>query len=208
MTLPKLSIAAKLYAIFALMATTTIALSVVAVTKARHHAALTDEFESANAGTLNVEKVNGLIYAVVMELRGVYMSSDMKTVEDLRRRHCSNSTSRSAPGGRRLEEAVRGDDAELFGQFSAASRSSSISAANWRGWAPKSVPPPAANGATTTPTARCARRSTRIWKISPSIYSDRAQRLYSEIDTGIDKTALWLSLLAGFAVMLAAAGAW
>ena len=28
-----------------------------------------------------------------------------------------------------------------------------------------------------------------------------------EIDTGIDKTALWLSLLAGFAVMLAAAGA-
>jgi len=42
LTLPKLSIAAKLYAIFALMATTTIALSVVAVTAARHHAALTD----------------------------------------------------------------------------------------------------------------------------------------------------------------------
>jgi hypothetical protein len=41
-TLPKHSIAAKLYAIFALMATTTLALSVVAVTNARHHAALTD----------------------------------------------------------------------------------------------------------------------------------------------------------------------
>lgn len=79
MNLPKLSIAARLYAIFALMGATTIALSVVAVTAARHHAALTDEFESANAGTWNVERVNGLIYAVVMESRGVYMSNDMAT---------------------------------------------------------------------------------------------------------------------------------
>jgi methyl-accepting chemotaxis protein len=61
--LPRLSISARLYAIFALMAATTIALSVVAVTAARHHVALTDEFESANAGTWNVERVNGLIYA-------------------------------------------------------------------------------------------------------------------------------------------------
>lgn len=67
MTLPKLSIAAKLYAIFVLMATATIALSVVTVTAARYHATLIDEFQSANAGTLNVEKVSGLIYAVVME---------------------------------------------------------------------------------------------------------------------------------------------
>src|SRR5664280_3459256 len=61
------------------MATITLALSAVAVSSARHHAALTDEFESANAGTLNVERVNGLIYAVVMESRGVYMSTDMAT---------------------------------------------------------------------------------------------------------------------------------
>ena len=76
MTLPKLSIAAKLYAIFALMATTTLALSVVAVSAARHHAALTDEFESANAGSWNVERVNGLIYAALMESRRVYMAHD------------------------------------------------------------------------------------------------------------------------------------
>jgi methyl-accepting chemotaxis protein len=61
------------------MAITTVALSVVAVQNARHHAALTDEFESANAGTWNVERVNGLIYAVVMESRGVYMSPDLAT---------------------------------------------------------------------------------------------------------------------------------
>ncbi len=50
MRLPQLSIATKLYAIFALLATVTVALAVVAVVNARHHAALTDEFESAFAG--------------------------------------------------------------------------------------------------------------------------------------------------------------
>lgn len=49
MTLPKLSIAAKLYAIFALMATITVALAVVALTNARTHVTLTHEFETVNA---------------------------------------------------------------------------------------------------------------------------------------------------------------
>jgi methyl-accepting chemotaxis protein len=62
--LPTLSIAARLYAIFALMAATTVALSVYAVSNARFHAALTEEFESANAGSWNVE-------------RGIYMSADV-----------------------------------------------------------------------------------------------------------------------------------
>ena len=44
---PKLSIAAKLYAIFALLATATVALALVAVVNARRHAALTEEYEAA-----------------------------------------------------------------------------------------------------------------------------------------------------------------
>ncbi|MGB7940938.1 MAG: HAMP domain-containing protein [Pseudolabrys sp.] len=64
MKLPTPSIAARLYAIFALMAATTVALSVYAVSNARFHAALTEEFESANAGSWNVE-------------RGIYMSADV-----------------------------------------------------------------------------------------------------------------------------------
>jgi methyl-accepting chemotaxis protein len=74
--LPKLSIAVRLYMIFALMAATTVALSVVAVSNARQHAALTEEFESANSGSWNVERINGLIYATVMDTRGIYMSTD------------------------------------------------------------------------------------------------------------------------------------
>ncbi|MGA7735788.1 MAG: HAMP domain-containing protein [Pseudolabrys sp.] len=64
MKLSTLSVAARLYAIFALMAATTVALSVYAVSNARFHAALTEEFESANAGSWNVE-------------RGIYMSADV-----------------------------------------------------------------------------------------------------------------------------------
>ena len=74
MTLPKLSIAAKLYAIFALMATTTLALSAVAVVGARHHAALTAEFESASAGSRAMERIGGLLYAVSLESRGIAMA--------------------------------------------------------------------------------------------------------------------------------------
>ncbi|MGC1894122.1 MAG: hypothetical protein WA763_10585 [Pseudolabrys sp.] len=73
MKLPTLSVAARLYAIFALMAATTVALSVYAVSNARFHAALTEEFESANAGSWNVERINGLIFATVMETRGIYI---------------------------------------------------------------------------------------------------------------------------------------
>lgn len=75
MNLPKLSIAARLYTIFALVAATTVALSMVAVSNAHRHAALTEEFESANAGSWNVERINGLIYASTMETRGIVFGS-------------------------------------------------------------------------------------------------------------------------------------
>ncbi len=78
---PNLSIATKLYLIFALLATVTVALASITVGNARRHAALTEEFRSAFTGAMNVELVNGLIYAVVMESRGIYMSSDIPTAK-------------------------------------------------------------------------------------------------------------------------------
>ncbi len=35
---------------------------------------MTRDYETSLTGTQNVERVNGLIYAVVMESRGIYMS--------------------------------------------------------------------------------------------------------------------------------------
>jgi methyl-accepting chemotaxis protein len=205
--LPKLSIAAKLYAIFALMATTTIALSVVAVTAARHHAALTDEFQTANAGTWNVERVNGLIYAVVMESRGVYMSDDIKTSK-IYADGILKFNKQIAKVVVDWKKSVRGDDAELFVQFSQriaqfidfrrerARLGTEVSPAAGREWGDNDA-------------NRSVRKAlNKDLDQLTEIYSKRATRVYSEIDTGIDKTAMWLSLLACFAVLLAIAGAW
>ena len=79
MTFPRVSIASKLYAIFGLLASATIGLALVGVVNSRQHAAITDQFESAFHGSINVERVNALIYAVVMESRGIYMSPDIPT---------------------------------------------------------------------------------------------------------------------------------
>ena len=206
LTLPKLSIAAKLYVIFALMATTTIALSVVAVTAARHHAALTDEFESANAGTWNVERVNGLIYAVVMESRGVYMSDDIKTSK-IYADGILKFNKQIAKVVVDWKKSVRGDDAELFVQFSKriaqfidfrrelARLGTEVSPAAGREWGDNDA-------------NRSVRKAlNKDLDQLTEIYSKRATRVYSEINTGIDKTAMWLSLLACFAVLLATAGA-
>ncbi|MEA2954357.1 MAG: methyl-accepting chemotaxis protein, partial [Alphaproteobacteria bacterium] len=81
MKLSNVTIAAKLYAIFALLATVTIALAAVAVVNARQHALLTREFEAAFQGAQNVERVNGLIQAVVMESRGIYLAADADTAK-------------------------------------------------------------------------------------------------------------------------------
>ncbi len=59
----RLSIAAKLYAIFALLATVTVAMALVAVTSARRHAALTDEFRASFDGARQLERVNALVHA-------------------------------------------------------------------------------------------------------------------------------------------------
>ncbi|MBV9556458.1 MAG: HAMP domain-containing protein [Pseudolabrys sp.] len=206
MTLPKLSIAAKLYAIFALMATATVALAAVAVINAREHAALTDAFESANAGQINVERANALIYAVVMESRGVYMSPDLETstpyAEGIRKYN------------RQLNQviyqwqrSVRGDDAELFAKFSKrvsqfvefrdelARLGEEVSPAAGREWGDNDA-------------NRTVRKALNedLEKLT-ELYSRRAERVYAEIDEGIEATAWRMSIFAALTSLLGLMGA-
>ncbi len=81
LSLPKLSIAAKLYVIFALLATVTVALAAVAAINARNYAALTDEFGAAFRGAHYVEEINSLLYAISLDSRGMYLSSDTAEVK-------------------------------------------------------------------------------------------------------------------------------
>jgi len=205
-TLPKLSIAAKLYVIFALMAATTLALSTVAVHNARQHAALTQEFESANKGSLNVERVNGLIYAVQSAARGVVMSPDAKAagpyLADLNKFNNAIDAVISD-----WQTSVRAEDTQYFHEFSIrisdfqnfapelARIATESGPGEARGWAEKNFPTDTRNQLT-----RDLERLSRH-------YADRAAQTYAQMSDSIARTGLLLSVLAAFAVMLAVFGA-
>jgi methyl-accepting chemotaxis protein len=72
----KLSLASKLYAIFGLFAVLIAAITALSDYNSRRSSELMDAVETASRAALNVQRVNSLVYAVVMESRGVYMSTD------------------------------------------------------------------------------------------------------------------------------------
>jgi methyl-accepting chemotaxis protein len=77
----RLSLAAKLYSIFALFALLTAAITALSDYNTRRSAELTEAIETASEAALNVERVNSLVYAVVMESRGIYMSTEAAAVK-------------------------------------------------------------------------------------------------------------------------------
>ncbi len=75
------SLRTRLYSIIAflgLLPVLGVALALVAVELSRRDDAALDRVAR---GTINLERVNGLVYAVVMELRGIYMSADWAAAE-------------------------------------------------------------------------------------------------------------------------------
>jgi methyl-accepting chemotaxis protein len=204
-TLPKLSIAARLYAIFALMAASTIALSVVSVSNARYHAALTEEFESANSGSWNVERINGLIYATVMDTRGIYMTADKAEVAKYADALVKDTDQISAVVAD-WQRGVRNNDALAFSNFAVrlndyqdslyklAPLAKQSGAQTAREWADKNQP------------AEIRAVLSKDLSALSQHYTDRASQIYTQIDQGIDRTALLLSVLACSAVALALAG--
>ena len=77
----KYSLKTRLYSIIAflgLLPVLGVALALVAVELSRHDDAALDRVAR---GTINLERVNGLVYAVVMESRGIYMSADWTAAE-------------------------------------------------------------------------------------------------------------------------------
>src|SRR5882757_8143191 len=77
----RFSLAAKLYSILALFALLTAAITALSDHNTRRNAELTEAIETASRAALNVERANSLVYAVVMESRGVYMSTEAAVVK-------------------------------------------------------------------------------------------------------------------------------
>jgi methyl-accepting chemotaxis protein len=114
--LSRLSLAARLYAIFALFAVLTAAITVLSDYNSRRSAELTESIERANMAALNVERVNSLVYAVVMESRGVYMSTDPATVKKFGD-GLLKFNDQILDVVKKWEGIVQADDAEQFSTF-------------------------------------------------------------------------------------------
>jgi methyl-accepting chemotaxis protein len=203
--LPKLSIAVKLYTIFALLAAATVALAGVAIFNSVRHAALTVEIESASEGALNVERVDAMIYAIVMESRGVYMSSDPPTVKVYAEgiRQFNKRLAGIMAEWNRLESAT---GASHFGEFAGrvdqfmkfreelARRGTEINAAAGREWGD--------NDANRSVRKALNKDIERLGKF----YDGELKRLYGELDQEVRRTWLVLAPLAAAAIMLVGFG--
>jgi methyl-accepting chemotaxis protein len=203
--LPKLSIAARLYTIFALMAATTLALSVAAVSSARYHAALTDDFESANAGSWNVERINGLIYATVMESRGIFMSGDQAEATKYADFLLKATDQISGVIGD-WQRSVRNSDALAFSNFAVRINGYQDSMYALAPIAKKSGAQAAREWADKNQPAQVHAQLSKDLAALSQHYSDTASQIYTQIDEGIDHTGLMLSILACIAVGLAIVG--
>jgi methyl-accepting chemotaxis protein len=110
------SLAVKLYSIFALFAVLTAAITALSDYNTRRAAELAQAIETASEAALNVERVNSLVYAVVMESRGIYMSTDLPVVkkygDGLHR-----FSDRLVDVVKKWESIVREDDREQFASF-------------------------------------------------------------------------------------------
>src|SRR6201981_1196693 len=112
----RLSLAARLYSIFALFALLTAAIAVLSDYNTRRAAELTASIETANSAALNVERVNSLVYAVVMESRGVYMSTEPAVVKKFGD-GLLKFNDQILDVVKKWEGIVQSDDAEQFSTF-------------------------------------------------------------------------------------------
>jgi methyl-accepting chemotaxis protein len=196
-TLPKLSIAAKLYAIFAVMATTTLALAIVVMLGARQHAISADEFEAANIGTLNAAQVNALIYAVVAESRGLYM-----TANDADRKQFVDGidafNAQIAKVVSNWRKSVRADDARIFSSFSQRI-AEFIEHRHELARIGEGDPAEARNLGKAAHPIRLALNAD-LERLT-ALYAERAKRAYATIDGGMNSATIWLTLFAALGVL-------
>ena len=188
------------------MAAATTALSMAAVSNARYHAALTDDFESANAGSWNVERINGLIYASVMDLRGIFMSEDnaqaAKYADSL-----TKVTDQISGVIGDWQRSVRNSDALAFSNFAVRINGYQDSLYALAPIAKKSGAQAAREWADKNKPEQVRTELSKDLATLSQHYSDTASQIYTRIDEGIDSTALMLSVLACLALALAVAGA-
>jgi methyl-accepting chemotaxis protein len=112
----RFSLAAKLYSLFALFAVLVAAITALSDYNTRQNAELTEAVSIASRAALNVERINSLVYAVVMESRGIYMSSEPPVVKKYGD-GLLKFNARILEVVKSWEALVQADDAQQFATF-------------------------------------------------------------------------------------------
>src|ERR1051325_4128290 len=112
----RFSLAAKLYSIFALFAVLVAAITALSDYNPPQNSQLTEAVSTASRAALNVERINSLVYAVVMESRGVYMSTDPAVVKKYGD-GLLKFNERILEVVKNWETLVQADDAQQFATF-------------------------------------------------------------------------------------------
>src|SRR6266702_7694711 len=112
----RFSLAAKLYSIFALFAVLVAAITALSDYNTRQNAELTEAVSTASRAALNVERINSLVYAVVMESRDFYMSTDPAVVKKYGD-GLLKFNERILDVVKNWEALVQADDAQQFATF-------------------------------------------------------------------------------------------
>src|SRR5215212_5585411 len=112
----RFSLAAKLYSIFGLIAVLTATVALLSHHNTQRNAELTQAIETVSLAALNVERINSLVYAVVMESRGVYMSAEAADVKKYGE-GLLKFTDKIVAVVKNWESIVQADDAEQFAEF-------------------------------------------------------------------------------------------
>jgi PAS domain S-box-containing protein len=112
----QLGVSEKIYGIVGILVALTILLVVMSVQSARLQTAYRHSLATSAQSAINVERVNGLIYAIVMESRGIYISPDRAKAK----RYGDELLTRASELADVVvgwEAMVRADDAEQFSAF-------------------------------------------------------------------------------------------
>jgi methyl-accepting chemotaxis protein len=112
----RFSLAARLYSLFALFAVLVAAITALSQYNTSQNADLTEQVSIASRAALNVERINSLVYAVVMESRGVYMSSEPAVVKKYGD-GLLKFNDRILEVVKNWQELVQADDAQQFATF-------------------------------------------------------------------------------------------
>jgi methyl-accepting chemotaxis protein len=201
---PRHSLAIKLYSIFALFAVLTAVITWLSNYNAQRGAELTHEIETANLAALNVQRVNSLVYAVVMESRGIYMSSDAPTIRKYGEGLLKYNGDILGVVAK-WQAIVQADDSEQFAAFRTriqqfvdfraqlVRRTNEISAAAGREWGDND-----ANRAVRSALNKDLEELSRV-------YTERGRRIAQETETN-RQLSLVLTGLGGIALLLVVIG--